>query len=359
MSHPSPASNRKITILKILISPLCFLLIYFLWKHNLTLWTIPVAAFLVFYYAMVPGMARAAARRFNRQAVLLLTRGRAAEVQALVRNSFFFRLTAPLGLIDAKLALAYLAMEEYEAALTCFDRALPYADPSERPTLMVGRVKALFATGDFKKAEIEGENITDRIAKLPELLVMVARSRIGQGRNDDAAKYLLDEAETLSPTEDVRLMIALSRIESALLGGRKVPPLPDDADSNRKIVRAWIHLVRGLLREKKGDLKKAAQSFEKASSELPGSFIAAEAQKNLAALRRASEGADDACDGKLEGSGLTEEKSPEKSTPKTAPKPAPKASPATRSSAQSLGKSPGAKPKAESSGSHKKKKKRR
>jgi tetratricopeptide (TPR) repeat protein len=349
MTNPTPASSKKITFLKIIISPICLVLIYLLWKHNYTLGAVPIIGFLIFYYTMLPGIARTAARQFNRQSILLLTRGRAAEVPALVKKSFFFRLTAPIGLIDSKLALAYLALEQYEAALACFEKALPYADVAERPTLMLGWVKSLFATGDLRRAEAEGQNIIDRFTKLPELLAIVARSRLGLGKNDDGTKRMLDEAETLSPGDDVRLMIELTRIESAAAAGRKIPSLDDDADSNRKLVRAWIHLVRGILREKKGDLKKARQSFEKAKTEMPCGFVASEAEHRLAALEKGSLEKDISLSKEPKISTTAPVKADKKPTTTAAPKSA------TDTTAVSFD----MKPKGKSSSSNKKKRKRK
>jgi hypothetical protein len=81
-------------------------------------------------------------------------------------------------------------------------------------------------------------------------------------------------------------MILLTRIEAALAAGRKPPELPDSSDSSRKLLRSWIHLVRGLLRENRGDTQKAKQSFEKAAAILPSTFIFAAATIRLEALSK-------------------------------------------------------------------------
>ncbi len=43
--------------------------------------------------------------------------------------------------------------------------------------------------------------------------------------------------------------------------------MPDGADSTQRFIRTWIHLVRGLLREKRGDPRAAARSYAKAVRE--------------------------------------------------------------------------------------------
>ena len=79
-------------------------------------------------------------------------------------------------------------------------------------------------------------------------------------------------------------MITLTRIEMALISGRKPGDLPEKADSASKLMRAWIHLVRGQIREHRGDREKAIQSFQKASEILALSFVSKLADSRIEAL---------------------------------------------------------------------------
>lgn len=275
------APRRKTPLTRFFLPLISIGILVYLWRYNLKWGTIPVVVFVIFYYWLLPKVSRSMTLRFNRKAILLLTRGKAAEVPNLVRRNFLFQLIAPKGVLDAKLALAYLECEQFPLALRCFEASVPYADGAERPALLHGLVKALFATGDFAKAEIEAKEVMRNITKLPELLAIAARCRVGLGKVDDETRRLLDEADALSPSEDVRLMTVLTRIEGALLEGRTPPQLPEGADSSRKLLRGWIHLVRGLLRERRGDTEKAAHSFTQAREILPNTFVFAEATRRL------------------------------------------------------------------------------
>jgi hypothetical protein len=62
-------------------------------------------------------------------------------------------------------------------------------------------------------------------------------------------------------------MIDLTRLELTAARGRKVGELPADADSEQRFVRVWIHLVRGMLRGRKGDVDGALESYARAVKE--------------------------------------------------------------------------------------------
>ena len=284
------APRRKTPITRFILPLVSIGLLVILWRWDLKWGTVPVIVFVIFYYGVLPKISRSMTARFNRKALLLLTGGKAAEVPRLVRRSFFFQLIAPKGVLDAKSAFAYLACEQFPAALRSFENAVPYADTTERTALVAGMTKALWATGDFAAAEAEGRELIRYVTRLPETLLVTARSRLGLGKNDDETRRLLDEAESLSPSDDVRLMVQLTRIECALDAGRKPPELPEAADSTSKLIRSWIHFVRGLLRENRGDTEKALQSFEKARTVLQGTFVFRAASSHIEALRDADKG---------------------------------------------------------------------
>ena len=76
--------------------------------------------------------------------------------------------------------------------------------------------------------------------------------------------------------------------------GRKPGEIPEAADSSHRFLRAWIHLVRGLLREHRGDAEKAKKSFIKAWELLPDSFVSALAETRLDAHDKSDDAASQA-----------------------------------------------------------------
>jgi tetratricopeptide (TPR) repeat protein len=271
--------KKERTLAKAVIPLMTLGLLAVFWRYNLKWMTLPVIAFLIFYYAILPKIVRSQVEKFHRKAIMLLTTGKAKEVPELVKQSIWLQLFAPSGSIDAKLGLAYVQCDAYDLALACFENAIPSAPTAEQPALQTGLVKALLVTGDLARAEAEGRAILDKVTRLPEVLALVARARVGLGKIDDETNKLLDEAAELSRTDDISLMISLTKIEIAIATGRKSGALPEGADSKQLFLRAWIHLVRGLLRYKKGDEDKAKTSFEKATRLLPSSFVSAVADK--------------------------------------------------------------------------------
>ncbi len=255
-------------------------LLFFLWRFNIKWPTVPIVLFLIVFYFILPKLVRRRLEKFNRKAIMLLTGGKAVEVRKLITRSIFLQLFGPSGPMDAKLGLAYVQCGEFDLAVGCFDSAIPGASPPERSALQAGLVKSLFVIGDLARAEAEGRALL-RVTRLPELLAIVARARLGLGKNDDETRRLLDEAESLNPSSDVSLMIALTRIESALDSGRKPGEIPQTADSGQPFLRAWIHLARGRLREHRDDKEKSQKSFLKAFELMPDSFIANDAEKHI------------------------------------------------------------------------------
>ena len=294
------STKRPFQISKIIVPIITIGILVVLWRWNIKWATIPVIVFVLFYLLLLPGIVRRRTEKFNRKALMLLTSGKAKALPGLVKRSVLLQLFGPRGPLDAKLALAYVQCEEYRTAIACFESGIPTASPTERVALQSGLAKALFAVGDLARAEAEAKAIVENITRLPELLVILARSRIGLGKLDDQTRGYLDEAETLSPSSDVALMITLSRIELALMTGRKAPAFPEHADSTSKLVRTWIHWVRGLVRLQKEDAEKAAESFRKAKKTLPSCFASMAADEKLEEIADEKEQGDDIQNGKVD-----------------------------------------------------------
>jgi tetratricopeptide (TPR) repeat protein len=257
----------QLTAGKIIAPLVTVALLIVFWRLNQKWIIAPAAVFLVFYYLILPRLVRARARRFHREALRLLTSGKAADVPGLAKRNLLLQLFGPSAPIDAKLGLAYAQLGEWAAALPCLDNAAPDAPPAERPALRSALVKALLVTGDPARAEAEARALLQTGVRLPETLVLAARARIGLGKIDDRTAALLDEAGELDPPDDVRLMLELARIEAALATGRKTGDIPAGADSEQRLLRVWIHLVRGRLREQRGNADGAVESYARAVKE--------------------------------------------------------------------------------------------
>jgi hypothetical protein len=169
---------------------------------------------LLLYYFVLPKLVENRLKRFRRDALQLFTSNRAREVPGLVRRNIVLQLFGPRGPLDAQLGLAYVYCGEFARAVPCLESAVRRARSEEKITLQVGLTKALFMTGDLQRAESAGRAVLDHGTRLPELLAIVARARIGLGKIDQQTTAYLDEAATLSPSHDVSAMIDLGYEES-------------------------------------------------------------------------------------------------------------------------------------------------
>ena len=79
--------------------------------------TLPIIAFLLIYYFAIPRIVASRTARFHREALKLLSTGRASDIPNLVRRSFILQLLGPRGPLDAKLAMAYSAIGDFQKAL--------------------------------------------------------------------------------------------------------------------------------------------------------------------------------------------------------------------------------------------------
>lgn len=242
-------------------------LLFVFWRLGQKWVVIPAALVLVFLFFFLPKVINALEVKFHKKALFLLATGKAHEVPAFARKQLLLSLFGASAPIDAKLGLAYSQIGEYEGALDCLQAAIPFAPRAELPALQVAYIKSLFVTGDPARAQAEAKHMLDGGgARLPEVLVMMARSAMALGKNGPPTAKLLDEATQVSTGGDVALMICLTQIELQLIYGRKPDELAADADSTQRFIRVWIQLVRGKIRESK-HVDKALSAYAKAVKE--------------------------------------------------------------------------------------------
>jgi tetratricopeptide (TPR) repeat protein len=267
--------RSKLTVSRALIPILCLFCLFFFWKSGWRTAALPLVVLFLIYYFVFPRLIQLRLERFNREALRLLTMDRAQEVPSLVRKNVFLQLFGPRAPLDAKLGLAYAYCGDYGRAVVCLRSGLKDATSQEQTPLQSGLVKSLFMSGDLVGAESHANVLIDRGTKLPEILTIAARCRLGLGKLDGIIHLYLQEASELSPTPDVKLMIDLTAIEVALASGQEPQELPAGVDSNNRHLNAWIHLVRGKIRQNKGKLDKAKASFSKAARLGKGGFVEA------------------------------------------------------------------------------------
>lgn len=240
-------------------------LLFVFWRLGQKWVVIPAALILIFLLYFLPKVITRVEAKFHKKALMLLSTGKASEVPAYASRQLLLSLFGASAPIDAKLGLAYAQIGFYEGALECLNHAIPYAPAIELPALQAAYVKSLFVTGDPARAEAEGRQMLQKgSARIPEVLVIIARARISQGKMGPETMAFIDEAEKLSTDGDVLMMIRLTRIELQLIHGKKSDELPGDADSSQPFLRVWIQLVRGKLREKRGNPGDALKAYAKA-----------------------------------------------------------------------------------------------
>ncbi len=282
MSSDRPANKRRFNWARLGPPIVSLAALFVLWRLGMRWLTIPVVALIIFYYLVLPRLVRSQVNRFNREALMLLGKGRFDEIPKLARRHLVVQLFGPKGAIDAKLALAYAHQGKYVRAITCYKSALPGVPSAERPALVAGLAKAYFVTGDLSLALTNGQSLLKAGTRLPETLAIVARAQLGLGRSSEQTQALLDEAESHAPAPDVALMIELSLIELQLHNAGQPGELRSDAKSSQPFIKAWIHLVRGLLRQHNDDENGAKRSFKKALQADPyQGFVTATARRHL------------------------------------------------------------------------------
>jgi len=267
MLEETPTRPKRFSTSRLVVSVISLAALLAAWRFGQRWLMIPIVVLLIAVYVVLPRLVRSREARFHKQALRLLATGKAAMVPELARRQLVLQLFGTSGPIDAVLGLAYSQSERWPSAASHLAPAVAGAAGSELATLRANLTKALFATGDLARAKDEGMSLLETGLRLPETLVLVARSFIGLGTVDDLVEALLDEADSRSPSEDVRTMIELTRIEGQLATGRRVSTLDENADSGQRLVRGWIHFVRGRLREHRGDFDGAAASYGRAERE--------------------------------------------------------------------------------------------
>jgi tetratricopeptide (TPR) repeat protein len=209
MASKTGDSGGRLTVSRALVPLVSLGIIFLLWRSGNRWVTIPVLILLLLYYFALPKLVENRLKHFRRDALQLFTSNRANEVPGLVRRNIVLQLFGSPGPLDAQLGLAYVYCGEFARAVPCLESAVHRALPEEKITLQVGLTKALFMTGDLQRAELAGRAVLDHGTRLPELLALVARARIGLGKIDQQTTAYLDEAATLSTSHDVSAMITL------------------------------------------------------------------------------------------------------------------------------------------------------
>ena len=258
--------KKKMSLTGVVAQLVTIGLLFVFWRLGQKWVVVPAAAILIFLFFFLPRAIARMEQRFHKKALMMLATGKAADIPAFASRQVLLSLFGASAPVDAKLGLALTQLGRFEEAIDCLAHAIPFAPAGELPALQVAYIKSLLVTGDAARAEAEGRAILRQGGvRLPEILILTVRARLGLGKTGPETAELLEEAEAQSAGGDVELMRRLTRIEYRLAHGRKPGELDADADSAQLFLRVWIHLVRGKLREHRGKHKEAMASYAKAA----------------------------------------------------------------------------------------------
>jgi tetratricopeptide (TPR) repeat protein len=264
----TPAYRRRIPAASIALQLVTVIALFALWQTGYRWAVAPALVVLGFLLFALPIIVAKHEARFQHRALVLLSSGRAEELIRFARRQFLLSTFGASAPVDARLGLAYTQLGQYAPAKESLAAAIPFAPPAELPTLQAALVRALFVIGDPDGAEREGLRMLDGGGpRLPEVMVMIARARLGLKKKGQLSFELLDEADRMSVKGDVELMRTLTRIEHDIAYGHRPADVPDGADSAQAWLRSWTHFVRGRLRESRGHADDALQSYAKAARE--------------------------------------------------------------------------------------------
>jgi tetratricopeptide (TPR) repeat protein len=240
-------------------------LLFVFWRLGQKWVVVPAVAAMIFLFFFLPRVIARLEQRFHKKALMMLATGKAAEVPSYASRQVLLSLFGASAPVDAKLGLALTQLGRFEEAIECLSNAIPFAPRTELPALQAAYVKSLLVTGDVAAAETVGmQMLKHGVTRLPEVLVMVARAKLAQGKTGPETGALLEEAATMDSGGDTAMMCQLTQIELQLAHRRKPVELSGEADSTQPFVNVWIHLVRGLLREQRGKIPEALSSYGKA-----------------------------------------------------------------------------------------------
>jgi tetratricopeptide (TPR) repeat protein len=189
--------------------------------------------------------------------------------------------------MDGKVGLAMLETGKYAKAVWRLSSGLECSKGAAALPLQIGLCKAYLLTNEPSKAEALAADIVRVGLSLPEILAVRGVAAFLLGKHEQAEQYVR-QARTLSHSRDVALMLELLDIELALVRGEKVD-LPSGADSAQPFLAAWIHLVRGKLRQARGKEAEARASYHRALELDKVGFVGASA-RHLLSLAPSDEG---------------------------------------------------------------------
>lgn len=211
----------------------CSLLVLFALRNNklvLSIYVGVVVVGLLTYAWVVPRMVARAERAFARDALQLLSQGRAGEVTALAANQPLLKRFGRKHLVPDMLGMAASADGDHVNARRAFLEALRHAPPEERLRIETNLAAEELATGRTESAEGRYRALLDRRPDLAPALANLGRLLLDGGDGYmEAASYLRRALEVCDPREHPRLRADLA--EALLRGGH--PDWEDELDAAR------------------------------------------------------------------------------------------------------------------------------
>ena len=226
-SAPAPALTRHALIPLSLV--ICFALIY--WIRVQPIWVVAVALPIVMLYLAAPEIGRRSLRRFDRDAIQLLTRGQQRALPGRFSRAIGMRLFSPPALVAERRGRAQAEAGEARRARVAFQSAFD-AYPEDRVPVAVrlGLAHACFLMEDDREAIRLYGQILRSDGRYPRLTRNLAHALARRGEDLKRAERLSSEVLRASDDPEAKLIRALVHAKKGQRGpARKLLDATRDA----------------------------------------------------------------------------------------------------------------------------------
>lgn len=211
MSAPLPSVRGAAT--RELLLPLGFILcfvLYYLLQQPLML-GVGVATPILLLYLWAPSWAWASIKRFDRDAVSLLSSGRATDLDRRFGRAVGMRLFAPPALVAERRALVASENGRMVAALSAYSEAMQEYGDDAPLRVLLGYAHACFDSGRDEEAVRVYRQLLQSASGLPGVEPKLARAMVRSGEELRAALALLARLEAQGEGPEAQAELTLVR----------------------------------------------------------------------------------------------------------------------------------------------------
>lgn len=189
-ADPAPSLTRHGLIPLSLV--VCFVLVYVV--KAAPAWVVLVGAPMVALYLLAPRWGRASLRRFDREVVGLLAKGRHDELSARFGAALGMRLFAPPAMVAERRGRVAFETGELREARAAFRAAMEgYPEDQVPAALLLGMGHASFALGEDRDAIEQYRAVLRQGTRFPRVTRNLARALARRGEELKDAERLADE----------------------------------------------------------------------------------------------------------------------------------------------------------------------